>query len=79
METTTIHLPKTHLSRLIACVEAGHEIIICRGKQPVARLVGLQTTLRGRPPVGTVTSPPITWDEDAFSLLSDAELAEWGL
>lgn len=35
----TIHEAKTHLSRLIAAVEAGEEVIIARRDKPVARLV----------------------------------------
>jgi prevent-host-death family protein len=38
-ETITIHAAKTHLSRLILRVEAGEEIILARGRTPVARLV----------------------------------------
>ena len=38
MDTVTIHEAKTHLSKLIARVEAGEEIVIARGKEPVARL-----------------------------------------
>jgi len=34
-----IHEAKTHLSRLIRRVEAGEEVVIARGGQPVARLV----------------------------------------
>lgn len=37
--TVTIHEAKTHLSRLIAAVEKGEEVIIARRDQPVARLV----------------------------------------
>lgn len=39
--TVTIHEAKTHLSKLIAEVEAGGEIVIARGKQPVVRLMSL--------------------------------------
>jgi prevent-host-death family protein len=39
MATVTIHSAKTNLSKLIERVEAGEEIIIARGKRPVARLV----------------------------------------
>lgn len=39
MGKVTIHVAKTNLSRLIARVEAGEEIIICRGDKEVARLV----------------------------------------
>jgi prevent-host-death family protein len=37
--SVTIHEAKTNLSRLLAEVEAGKEIVIKRGKHPVARLV----------------------------------------
>ena len=37
----TIHAAKTHLSALVARAEAGEEIIIARGKTPVAKLVPL--------------------------------------
>ncbi|MSP90362.1 MAG: type II toxin-antitoxin system prevent-host-death family antitoxin [Myxococcales bacterium] len=39
MEIVTVHAAKTHLSRLLARVEAGEEIVIARGAVPVARLV----------------------------------------
>ena len=38
-EPVSIHAAKTHLSRLIARAEAGEEIIIARGRKPVAKLV----------------------------------------
>lgn len=77
---TTIHEAKTHLSRLIARVEAGEEIVICRGKVPVARLVGIPRDEPRRPRVGTITSDPVRWTDDAFAPLDDDALAdEWGL
>ena len=39
MKTVKVQHAKTHLSALLAEVEAGEEIIIARGDQPVARLV----------------------------------------
>ncbi len=39
MTTVTVHTAKTNLSRLLARVEAGEEIVVARGKHPVARLV----------------------------------------
>lgn len=41
MTKVTIHAAKTHLSKLLARVEAGEKILIVRGKggEPVARLV----------------------------------------
>ena len=41
MGTVTIHVAKTHLSRLIERVAAGEEIVILRGKIPVARLTAI--------------------------------------
>jgi|CXWL01.1.fsa_nt_gi prevent-host-death family protein len=34
-----IHEAKTNLSKLIAKVEAGEEVVICRGEEEVVRLV----------------------------------------
>ncbi len=39
MTKVTIHVAKTNLSKLIAQVEAGEEVIICRGDKEVAKLV----------------------------------------
>ena len=39
-----VHQAKTELSRLVARVEAGEEIIIARGGRPAARLVPLAPT-----------------------------------
>lgn len=44
----SIHAAKTHLSRLVERAEAGEEIVIARGKTPVARLVPLRTAPVGR-------------------------------
>ena len=41
MSIVNIHEAKTHLSKLIARVEAGEEIVIARDGSPVARLVGV--------------------------------------
>jgi antitoxin (DNA-binding transcriptional repressor) of toxin-antitoxin stability system len=50
METITIHKAKTQLSRLIEKVCRGEEIIIARGKQPVAKLVALEGNRGKRKP-----------------------------
>ena len=80
MKTVTTHEAKTHLSKLVAEVEAGEEIIIRRGARPVARLAPLgRTTRASRPKVGTITSPPVRAKPGVFEPLSDEELKEWGL
>lgn len=50
MDSVTIHEAKTHLSRLIVRVEAGEEIVVRRGKVPVARLVRYEAPRRRRTP-----------------------------
>lgn len=39
METVNVHATKTNLSKLLAKVEKGEEIIISRAGKPVAKLV----------------------------------------
>jgi prevent-host-death family protein len=39
MKPTTVQDAKTHLSQLLARVEAGEEIVIARGWTPIARFV----------------------------------------
>jgi len=44
-----IHQAKTHLSRLLARVAAGEEIVIARAGKPIARLVPFRKPRRKRP------------------------------
>jgi prevent-host-death family protein len=46
MTTVNVHEAKTHLSRLLAKVARGDEVIIARGGKPVARLVPVQKAKR---------------------------------
>lgn len=39
MKIVTIHVAKTHLSRLIEKACSGEEVVIARGDQPVVKLV----------------------------------------
>ena len=43
-----VHEAKTHLSRLLAMVVAGEEVVITRSGRPVARLVPVERTGRRR-------------------------------
>ena len=75
MSTVTVHAAKTNLSKLLARVEAGEEIVIARGRTPIARLTPIHPTpakrqfgaFRGVVSVGPEFFEPIT----------DAELTEW--
>ena len=66
-----IHEAKTNLSRLIARVEAGEEIVIARDEQPVAKLVGIGNRLNEPGNVST------GFAEDAapYEVLTDAAAA----
>lgn len=73
----TVHQAKTHLSKLLARVEAGEEIIIARGKKPVGRIVSAE------PPNSEPRKPGclaglIHLTPEFFEPLPDDELRAWG-
>jgi len=73
----TIHEAKTNLSKLIQKACEGEEVIIAKGKKPVAKLVAIQVADRpGKP--GRFKGK-ISWTPDAFDPLTDEELRDWGL
>lgn len=51
MVEVNIHQAKTHLSRLLARVAAGEEIVIARAGKPVARIVPFRKS-QGKRPLG---------------------------
>ncbi|WP_425994071.1 type II toxin-antitoxin system Phd/YefM family antitoxin [Caulobacter sp. DWR1-3-2b1] len=75
MTVVTIHYAKTHLSRLLAEVEAGGEVVIARGKTPIGRLVPVAPT-RPKRVFGSMQGQ-IAVDEAFFEPLPDEELALW--
>lgn len=74
--TYTVHQAKTNLSKLIAQACKGEEVIIARGKEPVARLVPVTPEAPKRL-AGTLKGL-VTWDKDAFAPLTEEELKDWG-
>jgi prevent-host-death family protein len=48
IKTINIHEAKTHLSRLVDEVAAGHEVIIAKAGKPLARLVPLVAQPRAK-------------------------------
>jgi prevent-host-death family protein len=48
--TVNIHEAKTHLSKLLARVEAGEEIVVARDGRPIAKIVRLSERPRRRKP-----------------------------
>ena len=79
MRSVTVHEAKTTLSKLLVAVEAGEEIIVCRGDKPVARLVPLRAAARPRPRADEVTSPRVKYTDDCFAALDADDQALWGL
>jgi len=75
MPYVTIHAAKTTLSRLIARVLAGEEIVIARGSQPVARLVPLEHAPSKRK-FGALRGK-LTVPRSFFEPLPEDELADW--
>jgi prevent-host-death family protein len=72
----TVHQAKTNLSKLIKEAESGKEVVITRGKKPVARIVSIDSTLKKPTPdmlKGQIWSAP-----GAFDPLTDEEMRELG-
>ena len=71
----TMHQAKTNLSRLIREAQKGKEVVITRGKEPVAKIVPITATKERVPGMfkGQIWSAP-----DAFDPLTDEELKDWG-
>jgi prevent-host-death family protein len=70
MPTYTIHAAKTNLSKLVARAEAGEEIVLARGKEPVAKIVPLPPKpkrvfgrLNGKIKIGPEFFEPLPEDE----------------
>ena len=74
MHIVNVHQAKTELSRLLARVEAGEEVVIARRGQPVARLVACKAPVKRQPDVlkGKIVVP-----DTFFDPLPEEELAAW--
>lgn len=75
MKTVTVHQAKTTLSRLIEKASRGEEVVIARGKKPVAKLVSLRDAKGKRQP-GSMKGK-LQVGEEFFEPLPKGELAGW--
>src|SRR3984885_7105772 len=75
MSVVTVHAAKTNLSKLLARVEAGEEIVIARGKIPIARLTPIHA-LPGKRQFGAFKGV-LSVGPEFFEPMTNAELAEW--
>ena len=75
MTVFTVHQAKSQLSRLLAQVGNGEEVVIARGTEPVARLVPLESAKPRRPGAlkGKIALTPAF-----FEPLPPDEIAAWG-
>jgi len=69
------HEAKTHLSRLLARVQAGEEIVIARAGKPIARLVPIVEHISRRVPGTAKSVTRMAADFDAP--LPDSTLAQF--
>ena len=72
----TVHQAKTNLSKLLEEACSGKEVVIARGKKPVARLVAIGAASKKRIP-GALKGQ-ISYTADAFDPLTDQELKDLG-
>ena len=74
MVVVNVHQAKTQLSRLLAQVEAGEDIVIARRGEPIARLVPCKFGGKRQPDVlkGKVIIP-----DNFFEPLPEEELKAW--
>ena len=75
MKIVTIHAAKTNLSQLLAEVEAGEEIVLARGKTPIAKLTRYTAPVVNRTPgsmKGLIDTGP-----EFFEPLPEEELKAW--
>ena len=74
MHVVNVHQAKTGLSRLLARVEAGEDVVIARRGEPVARLVACKARVKRQPDIlkGKLIVPDAFFDP-----LPEEELAAW--
>jgi prevent-host-death family protein len=77
MTVFTIHQAKTNLSKLIAEVERGGEVVIARGKTPVAKLTPVEPAKKKVKRYAGMWKGRIGFDESFFDPLPADELALW--
>ena len=79
--TVTVHQAKTHLSRYLAAVEDGEEIVNARGKRAIAALVPLRKGIARvpRPRVGETLDRPFAVASESLAPMNDSQLREFGL
>lgn len=80
MRTVNVYEAKTHLSRILAEVEAGGEVVVARAGVPVARITAIRPAPRRIP--GELRGSPgwedFVYDPSLFAPLTDEQMREEG-
>jgi prevent-host-death family protein len=76
MPVYTIHAAKTNLSKLIARAEAGEEVVLARGKSPIARIVPIAAAKLPERKFGALKGK-IRIGPEFFEPLPEEELKRW--
>lgn len=76
MPTFTIHAAKTNLSKLVARAEAGEEIVLARGKDPVAKIVPVTVAPKPERKFGALKGK-IKIGPEFFDPLPEEEMKYW--
>lgn len=80
--TVTVNQARTQLSELLRRVEAGEEIVIARGKRPIALLKsydearGAEVSATRAAGLGAWSGRIVVKSDDAFAPLTDDEIGE---
>jgi prevent-host-death family protein len=76
----TVHQATTHLSRLLKEAEAGQEVIVMRGKKPVAKIVPIDEPKASKPPFRLIGAFKglVHAEDSVFDPMTDEELVEYG-
>jgi prevent-host-death family protein len=73
----TVHEAKTHFSRLLKEAEEGKEVIVMRGKKPIARVVPYEPPRRSGVVLGGFEHLALP-DDSLFDPLTDEQMIEYG-
>lgn len=73
----TVHQAKTNLSKLLRKVENGEEVVIARGKKPIAKIVSIEEKKPTKRIPGRLKGK-IWYTPDAFAPLTEPELKDLG-
>lgn len=76
MPTYTIHAAKTNLSKLVARAEAGEEVVLARGKDPVVKIVPVTVASKPERKFGALKGK-IKIGPEFFDPLPEEEMKHW--